>query len=194
MAEQAQIHEIHTAVTAAELAETFEQEAPIRLSAYAPEDWVTLLVFWAMAGLVFTQFFTRYVLNNSFAWTEELASYSLVVVVFLGSSMCVRLSRHIQVDLIYRFLPVAAGRALALLVDVLRTLFFAYAVWLLWRYVALVGEEPMVMVDAPKGIVYYAVLAGFALMLLRSLQATVANLRRGYSALERPEAFDGTGA
>lgn len=189
MAEQPHT-EIHTRITGEELAETFEQETPVDLSVYGLEDWVTLLVFWAMAGLVFTQFFTRYVLNDSFAWTEELASYALVVVVFWGASMCVRLSRHIQVDLIYRFLPAPLGRALALTVDVLRTGFFAYGVWLMWRYVGLVGDEPMVMVEASKGLVYYAVLAAFVLMLLRSVQVMVANIRRGYSPLERPEAFD----
>ncbi|MEW6255485.1 MAG: TRAP transporter small permease [Pseudomonadota bacterium] len=189
MAEQPP-HEIHTKVTAAELAETFEQEAPVDLSSYGLEDWATLIAFWAMAGLVFTQFFTRYVLNDSFAWTEELASYALVIVVFWGASMCVRLSRHIQVDLLYRFLPGPVGRALALTVDVLRTGFFAYAVWLMWRYVGLVGDEPMIMVEASKGLVYYAVLAAFVLMLLRSVQVTLANIRRGYSPLERPEAFD----
>lgn len=194
MAEQAHLQEVHTKVTGAELAETFDQEAPVDLSLYAPEDWITLLVFWAMAGLVFTQFFTRYVLNDSFAWTEELASYSLVVVVFLGAAMCVRLSRHIQVDLLYRFLPAPVGRGLATIVDIVRILFFAYAVWLLWRYVGLVGEEPMVMVDAPKSILYYAVFAGFVLMLGRSIQVAIADFRRGYSALERPEAFDGTEA
>ncbi|WP_132033600.1 TRAP transporter small permease [Aquabacter spiritensis] len=194
MADPARTAEIHTEVTGAELAETFEQEAPIRLSAYGPEDWITLLVFWAMAGLVFTQFFTRYVLNDSFAWTEELASYALVVVVFLGAAMCVRLSRHIQVDLLYRFLPPRAGRLLATVVDLLRIAFFAYAVWLMWRYIAIVGDEPMVMVEARKDIVYYAVLAGFALMLARAVQVTIANLRRGYSVLERPAAFDGTEA
>lgn len=183
-------HEVHTRITGEELAETFEQEAPVDLSSYGVEDWFTLVAFWVMAGLVFTQFFTRYVLNDSFAWTEELASYALVVVVFWGASMCVRLSRHIQVDLLYRFLPGPLGRGLALTVDVLRTAFFAYGVWLLWRYVGLVGDEPMIMVEASKGLVYYAVLAAFVLMLLRSIQVTLANVRRGYSALERPEAFD----
>ncbi|WP_127089922.1 TRAP transporter small permease [Aquabacter cavernae] len=182
--------EIHTRITGEELAETFEQEAPVDLSTYGVEDWLTLIMFWVMAGLVFLQFFTRYVLNDSFAWTEELASYALVVVVFWGASMCVRLSRHIQVDLLYRFLPPRVGRVLALLVDVLRTAFFAYAVWLMWRYVGLVGDEPMVMVEASKGLVYIAVLAAFALMLVRSVQVTIANVRRGYGVLERPEAFD----
>lgn len=190
MAQPTSPHEVHSTVTAKELAETFEQEAPVDLSSYGLEDWLTLAAFWVMAGLVFLQFFTRYVLNDSLAWTEEVASYALVVVVFLGASMCVRLSRHIQVDLLYRFLPAPLGRALSLVVDVLRTLFFAYAVWLLWRYVHLVGDEPMVMVEASKGIIYWAVFAAFVLMFLRSVQVTVGNIRRGYSLLDRPEAFE----
>lgn len=185
-------HEVHTRVSGEELAHTFEQHEDVDLSVYAFEDWITLLVFWGMAGLVFTQFFTRYVLNDSFAWTEELATYCLVAAVFIGASMCVRLSRHIQVDLIYRFLPQKAGRVMAVLVDLARTGFIAYGVWLMVRYITLVGDEPMVMVDAPKSIVYYAVLFGFVMMLVRSVQVTVGNLRRGYSVLERPEAFDGT--
>ena len=81
---------------------------------------------------------------------------------------------------------------LSLFVDLVRTGFIAYGVWLMVRYIALVGEEPMVMVDAPKSVVYYAVLFGFVMMLVRSIQVAIGNIRRGYSVLERPEAFEGT--
>jgi hypothetical protein len=37
------------------------------------------------------------------------------------------------------------------------------------------------------------IFVAFLLMTLRSMQVSVANVRRGYSVLERPEAFDGTG-
>ena len=81
----------HTPITAEEIAHVFEEEeAPVDLSPYSVEDWVTLAVFWGMALCVFLQFFTRYVLNNSLAWTEEIAINCLVVVVFLGSVWCVR--------------------------------------------------------------------------------------------------------
>ncbi|MFG1357472.1 TRAP transporter small permease [Xanthobacter pseudotagetidis] len=185
-------HETHTRVTGEELAHTFDVKEDVDLSSYAFEDWITLIAFWIMAGLVFLQFFTRYVLNDSYAWTEEIASYFLVAVVFIGAAMCVRLSRHIQVDLLYRFLPPAPARAMALGVDLVRTGFIAYGVWLMVRYIALVGEEPMVMVDAPKAYVYYAVLFGFVMMLVRSLQVSWGNIRRGYSILEKPEAFEGS--
>ena len=38
-----------------------------------PEDWVAFVIFWSLAFIVFLQFFTRYVLNDSLAWTEEIA-------------------------------------------------------------------------------------------------------------------------
>jgi TRAP-type C4-dicarboxylate transport system permease small subunit len=186
--------EIHTQVTAEELAQAFEEEiAPADLSRYALEDWVTMAVFWGMSLCVFLQFFTRYVLNNSFAWTEEIAINCLVVVVFLGSVMCTRMMRHIHVDLLYKYLPRRVGRALALAVSLITIGFFAYMSWLLWRYAGIVYRERMVTIDLPRNIVFYTVFAAFVLMLLRQIQVFVADLRRGYSVLERPEEFDGYG-
>jgi TRAP-type C4-dicarboxylate transport system permease small subunit len=186
--------EHHTPITAEEIAHVFEEvEAPADLSVYSFEDWATLAVFWLMATCVFLQFFTRYVLNNSFAWTEEIATNCLIVVVFLGSVWCVRKSRHIQVDVLYHYLPAPVGRALSTLVDVIRIVFFAYAAQLLWRYVNIVAEERMVTIDLPRSLVFYSVFAAFVLMLIRAIQVAVGNWRRGYSVLERPGAFDGLG-
>ncbi|MDO5643146.1 MAG: TRAP transporter small permease subunit, partial [Paracoccus sp. (in: a-proteobacteria)] len=90
----------HAQVSVEEMAQAFEEDIQhVDLSEYAIEDWVTLVLFWAMALCIFLQFFTRYALNNSLAWTEEIAANCLVAVVFIGSAMCVRLGRHIAVDL-----------------------------------------------------------------------------------------------
>jgi TRAP-type C4-dicarboxylate transport system permease small subunit len=187
--------EIHTPISAEEIAHVFEEgeEAPVDLSPYSIEDWLTLVVFWGMALCVFLQFFTRYVLNNSLAWTEEIAINCLVVVVFLGAVWCVRRSRHIQVDVLYHYLPPAVARALATLVDLVRIGFFAYASYLLWRYVGIVAHERMVTIDLPRSLVFYSVFAAFVLMLVRAIQVAVGNWRRGYSVLENPGAFDNIG-
>jgi TRAP-type C4-dicarboxylate transport system permease small subunit len=183
--------EVHTPITGEELAQTFEAETPeVELSGYAIEDWVTFALFWVMALAVFLQFFTRYVLNDSFAWTEEIATYCLVVIVFIGSAMCVRLNRHIQVDLLYRFLPRAPARALATAIDLIRTVFVAYMAYLVWTFMDIISGEEMTTIHVPKNLFYAFVLLGFILMFVRSIQVAVENWRRGYSILERPEAFD----
>ena len=187
--------EYHAQVTAEELAQAFEEEAkPVDLSHHGWEDWLTLALFWVLVACVFLQFFTRYVLNNSLAWTEEIAINALVVVVFMGAAMCVRTSRHIHVDVLYHYLPAVAGRYLSIAVDIIRVLFFAYASWLMWRYVAIVADERMTTVNLPRSWFFYLVFAGFVLMLLRSVQVLIQNYRRGYSVLEHPEKFDTPGA
>ena len=186
--------EIHRQITGDEIAHTFEEEATpkVDLGVYAFEDWVALAIFWVMALAVFLQFFTRYVLNDSYAWTEEIATYCLIGVVFIGASMCVRLSRHIQVDLVYRYLPHLVARALSTVIDLIRIAFFGYAITLVWQFIQIIGDERMTTIKFQKGFVYYAVVLGFVLMFVRSIQIAVENWRRGYSILERPGAFDGT--
>jgi TRAP-type C4-dicarboxylate transport system permease small subunit len=166
----------------------------VDLSGHTVEDWICFGFFWIMATLVFIQFFTRYVMNDSFAWTEELAVYCLIPVVFIGSAACVRRSRHIQVNILYRYLPAVPARVLSTFVDVARTLFFGYVAWLVARFALAVDNEPMTTIDWNKSHVYWLAFAGFALMLLRSVQVSAINWRQGYSILERPEAFDGVDA
>jgi len=176
---------LHSQVTVEELAHAFEEDAQqVDLSMHAVEDWVTMVAFWGMSVCVILQFFTRYVLNNSLAWTEEIAINCLIVTVFLGSAMCVRLSRHIRVDFIYRVVPPAIGRWLGLAVDLVTIGFYGYATWLFWRYVAVVGSERMVTVNLPRGIVFYSVLAAFALMFIRAIQVFVGDIRRGGPRLD----------
>ncbi|MDT1061402.1 TRAP transporter small permease [Paracoccus sp. CPCC 101403] len=169
----------HTLTSVEEMAHAFEDESgPVDLSPYSVEDWITLAVFWAMGGCVFLQFFTRYALNNSLAWTEEIAANCLVIIVFLGAIMCVRLGRHIIVDLLYNILPQRVGRVLQVMVDVIGIGFFGYMSWLMWRYIEVVGTERMVTVDLPRGFVFYTVFIAFVLMLLRAVQNFVRDLTR----------------
>ena len=65
-----------------------------------PEDWIAFVIFWGLAFIVFLQFFTRYVLNDSLAWTEEIARYGLMWVVFIGGAVVTRKNTHIAVELL----------------------------------------------------------------------------------------------
>ena len=162
-------------------------DEPVDISVYAWEDWIAFGLFWILAATVFYQFFTRYALNNSASWTEEIARYLLICTVFVGASVSVRKNTHIHVDIFYRFMPRPMARALSTFVDVARIVFFAYAAYLTWQLMGRIGKQQMAIIDWPIGIIYSFVLFGFVLMCYRSITTAVKHWRQGFSVLERPE-------
>lgn len=162
-------------------------DAPIELSQYLFEDWLSLALFWLLGLNVFYQFFTRYVLNDSAAWTEEIARYLLIAVVFVGISAATRRTRHIHVDFLYRLVPASFARVLSSAVDAGRAVFFAIAVWLTYQMMTLMGNYQMTVIDLPVNIIYAFCLFGFAAASVRSVQVAIENWQRGFSLLERPE-------
>jgi TRAP-type transport system small permease protein len=159
----------------------------VDLSGTPPEAWVALAVFWALGATVFYQFFTRYVLNNSASWTEEIARYLLIGTVFVGIGIGVAKNNHIQVDLLYRYLPRRAGRVLALAVDALRIVFFVAMVVLTAQMMQRMESYKMTIIDLPMNLLYGVCLFGFAMAAWRSVTVARIHWRRGYSVLERPE-------
>ena len=163
------------------------EDAPIDLSHYLFEDWLSLGFFWLLGLCVFYQFFTRYVLNDSAAWTEEIARYLLMSTVFVAIGACVRRTRHIHVDFLYRLLPTLAGRALSTAVDALRFAFFAVATGLTIQMMTRMGSLQMTIIDLPMNLIYGVCALGFAAAAVRSVQVGIENWGRGFSLLERPE-------
>jgi TRAP-type C4-dicarboxylate transport system permease small subunit len=159
----------------------------IDLSETPLEAWAALVLFWALGLTVFYQFFTRYVLNDSASWTEEIARYLLIGTVFVGASIGVARNNHIQVDLLYRWLPAGMSRWMSRGVDITRIAFFATMSVLTVQMMGKMGNYKMTIIDLPMNIVYGVCLFGFAAMTLRSLWVAKVHWQRGYSVLERPE-------
>lgn len=160
-------------------------DSEVDLSDVRPEDVINLLVFWALAGVVFLQFFTRYALNDSIGWTEEIARYLLIAVGFLGSIIATRKNTHIAVQFFYRYLSVNAGRALSTLVDLGNITFYAAATWICIK-LSLRTRQYMAVVDLPKSIVYWVVAVGFAGMTIYAVRVALKHWRQGYSDLTQP--------
>ena len=158
----------------------------VDLSDTPAEGWIALGLFWLLGGVVFTQFFTRYVLNDSASWTEEIARYLLVGTVFVGAGIGVAKNSHIQVDLLYRYLPRGPGRALSTAVDAMRIAFFAAMTVFTAQMMGKLQGMQMSVVDLPMNIVYGMCLFGLACMTLRSIWVAKVHWQRGYSVLERP--------
>ena len=153
-------------------------------------DALVLALFWILALVVFLQFFTRYVLNDSYGWTEEIARYLLIGVTFCGSVMAVRKNSHIAVEVIYRWVPRPLRRVLQTTIDLITVAFFA---GLSFLSAQLAGKtlQMMVSIDMPKSYVYWFVSACFAGMAIYAIRNTWVHLRTGTSRLIDPAAFEG---
>jgi TRAP-type transport system small permease protein len=164
------------------------QDEAVDLSGTPVEAWVALGFFWLLGITVFIQFFTRYVMNNSASWTEEIARYLLIATVFTGATIGVIKNNHIQVDFFYKFMPQRVGHGISTLVDWMRVAFYAGTVVLTVMMMLKLGSNSrMTMVDLPMNWVYGICLLGFAAMTVRAVQVALIHQRRGYSVLERPE-------
>ena len=159
----------------------------IDLSDHDATDAPVLIVFWVLAFVVFLQFFTRYVLNDSLGWTEEIARFLLIAVTFMGAIMAVRKQSHIAVEILYRYMPRSLRRVLQTAIDLGLVAFYAA---LAWWCADLAGNtfQMMVSIDVPKAWLYWFVTACLALMALYQALATVRHLRSGTSRLIDPDA------
>jgi TRAP-type C4-dicarboxylate transport system permease small subunit len=158
----------------------------VDLSGTPIEAWVALGFFWVLGATVFYQFFTRYVMNNSASWTEEIARYLLIATVFTGATIGVAKNNHIQVDFFYKFMPQWLSKFMNTLVDILRIGFFGAATFLTYQMMEKLGNYKMTIVDLPMNLIYGVVLVGFAAMCIRAIWVMKIHLERGYTVLQRP--------
>ena len=62
------------------------------------EDWLTVLVMGTLALITFANVLTRYFTNQSFAWTEEVSVFLMIVLALVAGSAAVARDRHIRIE------------------------------------------------------------------------------------------------
>lgn len=162
------------------------------LTGFQFDDMLVLIVFWGLASVVFLQFFTRYVLNDSYGWTEEIARYLLIAVTFLGAVMAARKESHIAVELAFRYLSRKSRIALQILIDVVSCAFYLFMAWISTG-LAQNTRQKMVSIPIPKSLLYWFVALCFLAMALYALVVLARHLRSRTSRLIDPERFAATG-
>lgn len=155
---------------------TFE-EKQVDISDFSLWDVPGLIALWGLSGIVFLQFFTRYVLNDSLAWTEEIARYVLIIAAFFGAVSVTRKGTHIFLEFFYRYLSPKFGKYLSITMEAISMLFYGY---LGYQAILLAQKTRTKMASAeiPKSILYWCVAASLIVMAGFSVYWLVRKIRQ----------------
>lgn len=150
---------------------------------------VFLIIFSvAMVVVIALQVFMRFVLGSSLAWSEELARYCFIWLVYIGISYGVKKQRHIKVDVLLIVLKDKMKIFLSILANII---FLGFAIFvIIYGYgiaaKVLAWGQASPALNMPMGLVYMATPVGMGLTAIRLIQQLI----KQFKALFGDEQFD----
>ncbi|MBP1750596.1 MAG: hypothetical protein H6Q52_3135 [Deltaproteobacteria bacterium] len=128
-----------------------------------------LLVF--IAVLTVAQVMMRYIFNNPFVWSEELAIAAFVYMTFLGVSVAYARNRHLMVDAFVAMLPQRAANVLNGFVLALSAGFFITLGALMVKIMIVTWKVGLTTaaLEIPRAFIYLSLALGCLLFLIQVL-------------------------
>ena len=133
------------------------------------ERTISALLLLMLFLLIVAQVLSRYLFAHPFTWTEEVARYTMIWLIFIAAAQVTSTDGHIAITLIDKAVP---GRMVKWVVVVSRLIVAGGCVALLpygWRFVSRMFAISSPAASIPMGWVYLASFAGMVLIALHSL-------------------------
>ena len=89
------------------------------------EDWLTVLIMAALALITFANVLVRYFTDTSFAWTEEISIFLMILLALVAGSAAVARNLHIRIEFFAERGSIRKRRALARFGSLMVALLFA---------------------------------------------------------------------
>src|SRR5437870_13216588 len=83
----------------------------------------------AIIAILSAQIFFRYVLNSSIVWSEEVATWCLVWLVFIGAAAIMRRWDHVQIPILIQKLPLRSRPAVIIFAKLATCVAVALIAW-----------------------------------------------------------------
>lgn len=98
------------------------------------EETVAVLSLAVLVGITFTNVVVRYLTDHSFAVTEEVSIFLMVLLTMAGAAAAAARDRHIRIEYFLESGGASRRRRLALFSALATAAFFLVLAWLLGRY------------------------------------------------------------
>ena len=125
------------------------------------EEFFMIPLIFAMSIIIFIQVVCRYVFQNSLTWSEEMARYMFVWLVYFSVSYTARREKHIRIAAAFNIYPKKARPYIEILSEVTGYTVFGKIAWS--------GQMSPAM-RIPMQFVYAAPMIGMGLTAIRQLQ------------------------
>ena len=119
-----------------------------------------------MFVLVFANVVTRYCFGFSFATTEEISTFLMIWVTYLGAGLALREGRHAAIDLFQDRLPENMRRKVRAGLGIVILLFLAALAWFGIRMAQFGWSQETWATQIPRGIPYLGVPIGAAVFMM----------------------------
>lgn len=136
------------------------------------EEIASALALLSMVGLLAIQVISRYVFRASVPWTEELARFAFLFLVYLSASLAAKYGRHIRITAHLKFFPVRVQNATIMLGDIVTVAFCMIVVY--WGTVLFLGMAAQPLRSATLGWevrwVFLLIPVAFAMQIVRIVE------------------------
>lgn len=132
-----------------------------------------------MTAIVIVQVFSRYVLNHSLFWSEEMARYLLVWLTFLGASVAYHRGMHPSINLFQHRFSRHLKNRLCFIVHLLSLAFFAVMIWYGTEFAYFVRLQTTPALALPKWFVFAVIPFSGSLLALHAVGFLLRDFRSG---------------
>jgi C4-dicarboxylate transporter DctQ subunit len=122
----------------------------------------------------------RYVFDNPIIWADQIATYGLVYMTFIGAPYVLALRRHVAVDILESAISPARQKRLRVFVDVVGAIYSLGFLLLAAKEfvrVAMGGAQFQDAITLPQWTVYVVIPVGAALLMLQFIANLLHDLR-----------------
>lgn len=142
------------------------------------EKYILFVLSAIMVSVIFIQVFMRYVMSNSLSWSEELARYCFIWLIYIGISYAVKHHRHIKVDAALILFKDKTKIYFSLISNFLFLVFCVYVVFYGYGIASqlLMFGQTTPALQIPTGVVYLAPPVGMGLAGIRLIQNIIGNI------------------
>lgn len=132
----------------------------------------------AVISLLSAQIFFRYAMNSSITWSEEVATWCLVWIVFIGSATIMRRWEHVNVPMLIRALPLNIRPAVIIFAKIATCVAVALVAYYGVQVVLGTFHRGSQVTGINTRWIKLAVPIGAAMMTLFALQCVIDDIRR----------------